>query len=117
MLPNVRFTPLRLQTDQVVLTICQCDVDSVVPSGDVEKCLGYSWNGDLISSKSIEENINKSRRAFFHFGSIGVFCGDITPLPSRSMLEACDTINSSLQVDKLDPHGEARVVAYDYASR
>ena len=51
-----------------------CDVDGVaVPSGDVGKCLGYWWKGDLFSSKSIEENINKARRAFLHFGSIGVF--------------------------------------------
>ena len=38
-----------------------CDVDGVaVPSGDVGKCLGYWWKGDLFSSKSIEENINKA---------------------------------------------------------
>ena len=47
-----------------------CDVDGVaVPSGDVEKCLGYWWNRDLLSSKSIEETINKARGAFIHFGS------------------------------------------------
>ena len=38
-----------------------CDVDGVVvSSGDVGKCLGYCWNEDLISSKSMEENINKA---------------------------------------------------------
>ena len=67
-----------------------CDVNGVVvPSGDVGKCLGYWWKGDLSPSKSIEENINKARQAFFHFSSIGVFCGDISPLSSRSVLETC----------------------------
>lgn len=59
-----------------------CDVDGVVvPSGNVGKCLGYWWKGDLLSSKSIEEKHQQS------FGSIGVFCGDISPLSSRSVLE------------------------------
>ena len=37
----------------------------------------------------MEENILKARRAFFHYGSIGVFQGDIRPLSSRSVLECC----------------------------
>ena len=49
-----------------------CEVDgSVMPAGDVGKCLGYWWKGDLSASRSVEENIRKARRAFFHFGSIG----------------------------------------------
>ena len=67
-----------------------CDMDGViVPSGDVGKCFGYWWNRDLIPSKSIEENINKAWQSFFHFGSISVFCGDISPLSLRSVLETC----------------------------
>ena len=54
-----------------------------------EKCLGYWWCGDLTASRCVEENIKKSRRAFFHFGSIGAFQGDISPLSSRSVLESC----------------------------
>ena len=38
---------------------------------------------------SIEDNIKKSRHAFFHFGSIGVFQGDISPNSFRSVLELC----------------------------
>ena len=34
-------------------------------------------------------NVKKSRRAFFHFGSIGVFQGDISAISSRSVV--CDT--------------------------
>ena len=67
-----------------------CEVDgAVMPAGNVGKCLGYWWSGDLSATKSIENNINKSRRAFFHFGSIGVFQGDISPISSRSVLEMC----------------------------
>ena len=39
--------------------------------------------------KISDENIKKARRAFFHYGSIGVFQGDICPLSSRSVLECC----------------------------
>ena len=31
----------------------------------------------------------KARRVFFHYGSIGVFQGDISPLSSRSVMECC----------------------------
>ena len=34
-------------------------------------------------------NIQKARRAFFHYGSIGVFQGDISPLSSREVIESC----------------------------
>ena len=55
-----------------------CEVDgSVLPAGDVGKCLGYWWKSDLSASRSVEENIQKARRAFFHYGSIGIFQGDI----------------------------------------
>ena len=67
-----------------------CEVDgSVMPAGDVGKCLGYWWKGDLSASSSVEENIRKAHRAFFHFGSIGVFQGDISPLSSKEVIEAC----------------------------
>ena len=66
----------------------RCEVDgAVMPAGDVGMCLGYWWSGDLSATKSI--NINKSRRAFFHFGSIGVFQGDISLILSRFVLELC----------------------------
>ena len=67
-----------------------CEVDrAIMPAGDVGKCLGYWWKGDLSASRSVEENIKKARRAFFHFGSIGVFQGDISPLSSREVMESC----------------------------
>ena len=60
-----------------------------MPAGDVGKCLGYWWKGDLFATKSVDENIKKARRSFFHYGSIGAFQGDICPLSSRSILESC----------------------------
>ena len=68
-----------------------CEIEgSEMPAGDVGKCLGYWWKGDLLATKSVVENIKKARRAFFfHYGSIGVFQGDICPLSSKSVLECC----------------------------
>ena len=60
-----------------------------MPAGGVGKCLGYWWRGDLSASTSIDENIRKAHRAFFHFGNIGVFQGDVSPLSSRAVLESC----------------------------
>ena len=58
-----------------------------LPAGDVGKCLGYWWKSDLLATKSVEEDILKARRAFFHYGSIGMFQGDISSLSSRSVIE------------------------------
>ena len=66
------------------LPICEVD-GSVLPAGVVGKCLGYWWKGDLLATKCVEENILKARRAFFRYGSIGVFQGDISPLSSGDM--------------------------------
>ena len=60
-----------------------------MPVGDVGKCLGYWWKGDLLATRYVDENIKKACRAFFHYGSIGVFQGDICPLSSKSVLECC----------------------------
>jgi len=62
---------------------------SVIPARDVAKCLGFWWRGDLLATTSVDKNIQKARGAFFHYGSIGVFQGDICPLSSRSVLECC----------------------------
>ena len=46
------------------------------------KCLGYRWMGNLSSSSAIQERIQKSRRAFFEFGSVFAFQGNLSPLSS-----------------------------------
>ena len=58
------------------------------------KRLGYWWRGDLLASHAVEENIQKARRAFFHFGSIGAFQGDLGPLSTRSVVETCGSSSS-----------------------
>ena len=34
------------------------------------KCLGYWWLRELTASKSVDENIKKARRTFFHYGTL-----------------------------------------------
>ena len=68
------------------LPLFLCEVDgSILPADGVGKCVGYRWTGDLSATRSVEENIQKAHSAFFHFGSIGVFQGDISPLSSREV--------------------------------
>ena len=50
---------------------------------------GLLVEGRPYSIKGAVENIRKAHRAFFHYGSIGVFQGDICPLSSRAVLESC----------------------------
>ena len=45
---------------------------SVLPSWYEGIGLGYWWRGDLLASHAVEENIQKARRSFFHFGRIVV---------------------------------------------
>ena len=42
-----------------------------------------------MANRAVEEGIKKARRSFFHFGSIGVFQGDLSPLSSRTVVESC----------------------------
>ena len=48
---------------RAVLPTCEVD-GSVLPAGDMGKCLGYWWKGDLLVTCAVEENIMKARRAF-----------------------------------------------------
>ena len=81
-------TILRFWEKSTISQVCKVE-GTVMPAGDVGKCLGYWWKGDLFATKSVDENIKKARRCFFHYGSIGAFQGDICPLSSRSILESC----------------------------
>ena len=42
-----------------------------------------------MATRCVHENIKKARRCFFHFGSIGAFQGDISPLSSRFVIDLC----------------------------
>ena len=60
-----------------------------IPISEEGKCLGYWWRSDLLATRAIDENMKKARRAFYLFGSIGVFHGHLSPLSSVSILETC----------------------------
>ena len=53
------------------------------------KCLCTWWTHNLTSTKFSAENICKARKAFFSFGSIGVFHRNLNPLSSNSVIETC----------------------------
>ena len=72
------------------LEIPYCEVDgSTLPVNTSAKCLGYWWVRDLTASKSVNENIRKARRTFFHYGSLGTFQGDLNPLSTGSIIQTC----------------------------
>ena len=52
------------QNRNIVPPVCEVE-GTVMPAGDVGKCLGYWWKGDLFATKSVDENIKKARRSFF----------------------------------------------------
>ena len=62
---------------------------AILPSRDGAKCLGYVWDSSLSSKPMIEHNIIKARKAFFAYGSIGVYQGAISPPSCRSVVETC----------------------------
>ena len=73
---------------RITLTSVSRSVNGL-PVVSTAKCLGYWWGRDLFASKSIYENTKKARRAFFSYGSIGAFQGDLNPLSSKSIIDTC----------------------------
>ena len=61
----------------------------MLPARDNVKCLGYWWGHDLLATRAVEENIMRAHSAFFYYGSIGTFQGDLSPLSSKSVYEVC----------------------------
>ena len=53
------------------------------------KYLGVWWQHDISAKRSVTENINKARKAFFALSSLGAFQGDLNPLSSSSIFEIC----------------------------
>ena len=53
------------------------------------KCLGVWWSHNLSALRSVQENIIKARKAFFAFGSIQAFQGNLNPLSAISVFESC----------------------------
>ena len=72
-----------------------------IPVKDEVKCLGYRWMGNLSSSSAIQERIQKSRRAFFEFGSVFAFQGKLSLLSFLYLPTLCPA-NLALWSGKLD---------------
>ena len=48
--------------------------------------LYYIWQSNLLSTSMIEERILKARKAFFQFGSISAFQGNLSPVSISSVI-------------------------------
>ena len=92
------FLKLNVQKCEIVMfshgcsagVVPQCEIDgSQIPVRNAAKCLGYWWRGDMMALRSVEENIRRARKSFFHYGSLGAFQGDLSPLSTRSIIETC----------------------------
>ena len=59
------------------------------PIQDEAKCLGYIWSRNLSAASMINERIHKARQAFFQFGSISAFQGNLSPISSSSIIKCC----------------------------
>ena len=58
---NVSKCEIVLFSTQPSTTFPVCEVEgAIMPAGDVGKCPGYWWKGDLSASRSVEENIKKA---------------------------------------------------------
>ena len=53
------------------------------------KCLGIWWQHNLSADRAVQENISKARRAFFAYGQLEAFQGNLNPLSSSSIFESC----------------------------
>ena len=74
-----------LQPPECTLSIGTNSVSSTATA----KCLGTIWSHNMSPTFSIENNINKARRAFFGLGSLGIFHGKQNPLTSSEVFEVC----------------------------
>ena len=76
-----------------------CEVEgSEMPVGDVGKCLGYWWKGDLLSTRSVDENIKKARRAFSTMAALGSFREISVPSPQNQCWNAVSSLSYSTDV-------------------
>ena len=64
-----------------------CSID-LIPK-DAAKCLGFWWSWNLAEKTAVDEAVKKARRAFFLFGGMGVFRGDLNPLSGRAIFATC----------------------------
>ena len=54
------------------------DDENSFPVMEKAKCLSYLWKQNLSSRPMIEDQIQKARKAFFQFGSVYAFQGNLS---------------------------------------
>ena len=81
----VLISPSKLATTAPIATL---EGSGLVPQLNA-KCLGYWWCWDLSATKAVDEAIKKARWAFFTFGAIRAFQGQLNPISGRSIYETC----------------------------
>ena len=67
------FLKLNVGKCEVVMFSRGCSVDvpgcvvdcSVLPAGDIGRCLGFWWKGDLLAARSVGETSRKQGEPFF----------------------------------------------------
>ena len=71
----------------------QESVNSHIPTKAAAKCLGYWWSRDLLSNRSVEENIKEGslEDVFFKYGALGSQ-GDINPHSTKSVIDTCASL-------------------------
>ena len=60
-----------------------------IPIKDSISVLGTQLTGNLTSENAVDDNILKSKKAFFALGNTGLFQGKLNPLTSRDLCETC----------------------------
>ena len=64
------------------------DQQQLIPK-DAAKCLGFWWSWNLSAKTPVDEAVKKARGAFFIFGGMGAFQGDLNPLSGKAIFEMC----------------------------
>ena len=60
-----------------------------IPLSNSVKCLAVWWQHNLSAFRAVNENISKSRKAFFALGKLGAFQGKLNPLSGSSIFISC----------------------------
>ena len=76
------------QTKHPKEVVGSIDQQQLIPK-DAAKCLGFWWSWNLSAKTAVDDAVKKARRAFFLFGGMGAFQGDLNPLSGRAIFETC----------------------------
>ena len=57
-----------------------CVQGQTVAHSEACKCLGIWLDSNLTGKRAVEEDVKNARKAFFSFGSVGAFHGQLNPL-------------------------------------